>query len=1495
MRLSQVALAFIPALATAAHAGPARRGPLPAPRRAAASVPSLPRQAPAIRVLPARSGAPASADPQILPLSQVRVGMKGYGLTVFHGTKIDRFGFEVLGVLPKLNLGQPYILVRLTNGGPIISRGAFLIHGMSGSPCYVNGRLMGAFSAGEPLAKEPIGFVTPIEPMLRTLDPKLPDRPLGMSAAEFGIGVADNITSGTTSVDAFSSSALFSSPGLPEIPGLGLSPFDGRATPLMASGFGGHALQLLERGLRPLHLSAMPGPGAMKGYQKPIPLQPGSAIGFQLISGDVELSYFGTVTYRRGNQILAFGHPLLGDSGIGPTNFPMTTAYVHDIFPGLSASHWYPSSVKPIGTMVQDRPYAVASRVGPLPPMIPLTCTVDDRSTGQKRVFHASVVNHPLLAPMLIPAAVDNAIYEVHPVPGDATAMIQTEIQTEGFGTIRRENQVFDPMAVDLAAVEDLSEAVNVLARNRFQRIPIKGLDVHVTIEAKRQTASVDRIFVRQEKFEPGDTVEVGVVLRPYRGEPFTTKTQIKVPEYAANGRAALMVSGGPARSSMPGVIVIGGPGGSSGGQAAGSPPNATSVAQLLQQYLEKEKNNQLVTRIVFAAPAVNVAGTTLSQLPSTLADVMRSTKSSSLRTDRDEVKSIQDMDWLLTGAQSLPITIERKDQSEKRTVESGTAKPTTASTTAEASVTFSPSATTVSTDDDTNDSTPAAAAGSAEGSPASLSASSGKSGRRAKKAAGSDAKPKPDSGILPAGAATPPDTADSAKVDDAAPEPKLVGRAAVRWTQTNQADFERGTTQAVGVSSAGDLRLAPRLRPVYESTEPFLWSLAAGDGGVYAGTGNGGLIYRIKPDGEATTFFKTGELEVHALARDPQGNLYAGTSPNGKVFRISPDGQSKLLLALNPEGDTLRVPRPPARFVLSLAVAEDGTVYAGTGPDGRIYRITPDGQSSVFFQTPDPYVMSLLAAGDRLYAGTADSGLVYEIKRSGEARCIYDSDEKAITALARDGQGRLYAASAPKGVIYRITSTGTVTTLWDKSKSAIYALAAAPSGDLYAACGSVIYRVGSDDRVTILSDSSRAQFVALAVGEKGRLLAGSANVGTLYVLEPASEGSFTSAVHDAKTPSQWGQIRWVATTPAGSQLKFETRSGYSPEPDATWSPWAPVAESVSGTHVTSPPARFLQYRVTLSGKDASPVLKQVVVSYLPHNRAPSVALSTPTAGEFWRGSREIKWTGSDPDKDTLTYQLFFSADNGATWKRIGERVQRPSSPNPHPAATESVTKPADPQAVAHALAGNPSLARFRADLAAAPELSEADRQQAVQQADELIARLASETEEETPAAPATDSSSPAAPGPTGSTRESSLHWDTAQVPDGTYLLKVVASDRVSNPSEPLTDEVISDPVMVANQPPRVVCFSHEVRVGADRKALVAGVAEARVPIQGAEYRIDSGDWSALSPSDGIWDGRFEPWSLTTGVLASGTHQLELKVVDAAGNVTTRTVPLQVP
>jgi hypothetical protein len=340
---------------------------------------------------------------------------------------------------------------------------------------------------------------------------------------------------------------------------------------------------------------------------------------------------------------------------------------------------------------------------------------------------------------------------------------------------------VFDAAEIDAAALEDLSQVVDVLSRNRFQRIPIKGLNIRVTIEAKRNTAAIERIFVRQEKFEPGETVDVGVVLHPYRGEAFTTKAKIKVPEYAANGHAVLMVSGGPARFSSPGLVVMGG-GAPSAGPAIGGTPNATSVAQLLQQYLEKEKNNQLVTRIVFAGPAVNVAGTTLSQLPSSLADVMRSTKSSALRTDRDEVKSIQDLDWLVSGAQSLPITIERKDQSEKRSIESGTAKSAAPAATAEAPMPFSPVAAAVSADEDMNEAT-TGSANTQPVSPSPLSATTPGAGRMPNKASDSKHHAKGQGHPVPPppADATPDAAGGAVKTDDAAPSTKLVGRAAVR------------------------------------------------------------------------------------------------------------------------------------------------------------------------------------------------------------------------------------------------------------------------------------------------------------------------------------------------------------------------------------------------------------------------------------------------------------------------------------------------------------------------------------------------------------------------------------------------------------------------------------------------------------------------------------------------------------------------------------------
>ena len=169
------------------------------------------------------------------------------------------------------------------------------------------------------------------------------------------------------------------------------------------------------------------------------------------------------------------------------------------------------------------------------------------------------------------------------------------------------------------------------------------------------------------------------------------------------------------------------------------------------------------------------------------------------------------------------------------------------------------------------------------------------------------------------------------------------------------------------------------------------------------------------------------------------------------------------------------------------------------------------------------------------------------------------------------------------------------------------------------------------------------------------RLIAASANDGTIYRAEPASEGTFESTVHEAKSVSRWGRMRWVAALPPGGQMLVETRSGNTPEPDTTWSDWGAPRPEATGTYAASPAARYLQYRVRfhsvppVAGTVAA--LREMSVIYMPRNEAPAVALTTPSGGEIWRGRQTLKWSGSDPNKDTLSYEVSYSPDAGRTWK----------------------------------------------------------------------------------------------------------------------------------------------------------------------------------------------------------------------------------------------------
>lgn len=1463
---------------------------LTAPRKQLPSKPRLPQRRPQPKPLPkpvpapVRPATPPPGD-KFMSVSEVRPGMKGYGLTVFRGTTIERFDVEVIGVMPKSNLDRPLVLVKL-KGGPISERGAFLIQGMSGSPIYINGKLLGAFSMGNPWPKEPQGMVTPIEDMLEALDPKLSEVPAGATAAA-PLPRAE----GPTAAAAIRPLAL----------------------PVIVSGLTGARLTQAAEALKPFNLNVMGGPGAM-GKPFKAELTPGAAIGVALMSGDIDMTAIGTVTYRKGDQLVAFGHPMMQ---IGAAQFPITTAYIHDVFPGFQVSHKIGSAGEVCGTLTQDRPFSVAARIGPPPKMIPVRVAVDDKGTGRSKVFHVRTASHPLLVGQLIPIAVNQSIFTVRPVPGDAVARIKMKVETETEGTIIRENLVFDPSQVDVTAVRELMELMQILTSNQFRRVGVKSLDVEVVLEEKHPTATVERIFLSQDTVKPGDEVEVGIVLRPYRQEPQVMRTTIKVPESASNGRAVLMVQGGNTRVNLSSLMS----GGSGGGSLPGSPPPDANLRQVLKRFEERERNDQLAIRILFPSTAVNIGGERLSGLPSTLVDVMRSGKSTGFRIERDEARKLADTSYVVSGLQALSLTIRKDDHLEKpKSTTPPSVRPSGSpggggrGVTISASTGFdeedelavvSPDTLRLTIDgkphllrltpeedekiEDERDEKPAKKAGKDEKKPAPGKGKDRKD-EKAAKSAKADKNAGSGNPAVDLLKTTPkPETKAKSEDEDEKPratadatDAKLVGRPARVWRQSTQADFERGVLVNAAVTTRGEVQLAPGLKRSNELDEQFVWSVVGANNALYAGTGNGGLVVKLEGD-KASPFFKTGELEVHTLARDRAGNIYAGTSPNGKIFKITPDGKGTLLYSMN--GD-----RPASdaggKFVLALAVAPDGTVYAGTGPSSKIFRIPPGGKAEQLVDLKHDSVTALSLGPDgQLYAGTAEEGAIYRIDlATSAARIVYDTDQSVITGVAVDAAGNVFAACAPSGTIYKITPDGTPAVHFDKSKGALYDLKIDGGGNLYTCSANSVLRVEPDGTATLLSDRNNGQFTCLAWDDQGRLAAGCANIGSIFRLAPTISGSFESTVHDAKLPARWGRIRYTAVLPRGAVLTVQTRSGNTPEPDATWSDWASPETRDGSGFVSSPPARFLQYRVLMQAEQGAPGLRDIQIYYMPKNQAPRLTLAAPVGGEIWRGRQTLKWSAQDPDSDTLTYDVEYSADGGRTWKPVGGDADERTLVPPAEAARPTRENAEE------------ALKKFGEQLDKNPELTPQQREEQLQKAKALVEQFFKENPEgPKPATPAPAPAAPARNGKAaGSTRQASLTWVTSQVPDGIYLLRVTASDRASNPSEALADVKISEPFIIANTPPQVFIPGSSVVVG-EKEAVVTGFTAGKVSLKGAQYRVDDGDWIAVDARDGIWDSANEHFRFTFPRPAPGERQLDLKVVDMAGNVTLAKVKFKVP
>ncbi len=703
-------------------------------------------------------------------------------------------------------------------------------------------------------------------------------------------------------------------------------------------------------------------------------------------------------------------------------------------------------------------------------------------------------------------------------------------------------------------------------------------------------------------------------------------------------------------------------------------------------------------------------------------------------------------------------------------------------------------------------------------------------------------------------------------------------------WETGGRTELLKGDARGVSISDTGMLMLAPRLNEVFNTEQAFVWSSAVdAQGNVYLGTGHDGKIYRVSPEGRGSLLYDAAELDVTALAAARDGAIYAGTSPDGKVYRITPDGHADVFFD------------PMDKYIWSLAALADGSLAVGTGDNGKLYRVRTAGakpESSLLIATNQTHVMSLAVTpqGD-LIAGTDPGGLVLRISPEGKAFALFDAHLREIHALAPAADGSIYALALSEGAstgrqqsvpapvpqptegvgapstsvtitaidesgapiqqpgqparsrtdtsnarsaVFRILPDGATDVVWSSPSITAFAITPAlqPGSVLIGTADKGrIYSVTNDGRDTLLLQSSEGQIASFLV-RGNQVYAASSNQGKLFRfgLELVGEGSYESPVRDAKLTASWGRLWWRGN----GNVELQTRSGNGERPDATWSEWSSSYRDREGSAISSPRARFIQWRATLrSAGPGATWMEDASLAYLPRNVAPEVLAITslpigvglqqisqlqvdpnvessgldpslfgavaqvPPRRIFQRGARSFQWQAEDRNGDTLEYAIYYRPLNETTFRLLRDKL-----------------------------------------------------------------------------------------------RDNFYTIDGATLADGRYIIKIVASDAADNPlGQALTGERLSEPVDIDNTPPVLRPLPMPQAGGNNR--VVFDVDDATGKIKRGDFSLDGSPWTPLFPDDGIADSGHERYSVDLPALAPGEHTVSLRAFDGSGNVGTLSVTLR--
>ncbi len=584
---------------------------------------------------------------ETIPIDQIRPGMVGEGRTVFSGERIESFKVTILGVLRNYGPNQNMILAEL-EGGPLAHTG--IIAGMSGSPVYVEGKLIGAVAYAFPFAKDPIAGITPFQEMVdATATPSV--RRAG-AALEFpltaeALGAAVPAKALPVPVQGVSLSGVDR-----------LQPYLGKliapiATPVSLVGFPPESFELVapllrQLGVEPLMAGApvTGGTGAQSEGKPDKQVQPGDAIGVGLVTGDLQMAATGTVTHvdPESNTVYAFGHPLFN---LGPIEYPMTRSEVHLVLPSLMNSFKMASSGATIGTWIQDRATGIKGTAGVRPRMVPMKVEVRT-SRGQDKSYSIEIVNDELFSPVLAFASLVSILQSTERQFGSQTVKVSAWVETMDDRRINIEDVFADQQAAVLASAM-VASPLAFLLTNDFQDVSLRDIRVEVEASEQPQTAKLVRAWLETDEVVPGGTVVLKLLLRSYRGDEILESVDVTVPPHIRSGSLRLMVADAETLSSVERREA-----------RQGFVPK--DLDQLIRAINSLRKNNRLYVRLsrTDAAGAI-VAGEYLTSLPPSVMGVLEADDSSSGFTPlgtstfwEHEIKT----DYSVSGARILNLQV---------------------------------------------------------------------------------------------------------------------------------------------------------------------------------------------------------------------------------------------------------------------------------------------------------------------------------------------------------------------------------------------------------------------------------------------------------------------------------------------------------------------------------------------------------------------------------------------------------------------------------------------------------------------------------------------------------------------------------------------------------------------------------------------------------------------------------------------------------------------